>query len=1152
MTGLVVHRSHRVEDLADALVSRLGEAAPADPFRPATVMVGSRGMERWLRHRIATGLGVMAGIDFRFPGDVTGAVMSGVLGEDASGLDAWAPEPLAWSVLAAAGDLASEPAFSPVLDWLGSDAAGLSEGSGAAVGHRAWAWAREAADVLDRYAVLRPVWTLAWRRGEIPEELRDARDEPWQRLLWRRLAERLAPAEPFSVRAARVAGALRTGRARKPDLDDLHVFGVTALRPAFLELLGEVASLVRVDLYVFGPSSRFWGDLRTRASARRQARRLRDEDRDALARDLERELEAQNPLLTSLGPLSRDFQLVLEDLPSGYLETDPPAELPAAPPDTLLGWLQEDVRLLRGPAEIAGEGLRAARLLDPSDESVRVHACHGPTRQVEVLRDALLGLLADHPDLEPRDVLVMTPDVATFAPLVTAILSTEGAGAPRLPVHVADLGLRSRNPVADALLRVLEMALHRVTASGVLDLLSIEPVRRRFGLSEDDLPDLRRWTAESGARWGVDAADRARAGQPEDPQNTWLFGLERLALGAVAGDLVLPWEGVLPADLVEGAAAERLGRFLHFVRTVTAEVVDLREPRRLAGWAERLARATSALTLPADAVRWLAEEVHDALETLAEEARASGFLGLVAPDAVLARLEGHFDVPRAGDRPITGAVTVSALAPMRSVPYRVVALLGLDDGVFPRAAGGRSFDLTQERPRVGDRDPRDEDRHLFLEAVLSARSHLLVLYTGRDPRTGAVSPAAVPVAELLDVVDATCRLEDGRAPREVVAVEHPVVPWSTRAFEPRFPDPARPGALRPFSFDRRMLDAARRLAGTRDGRLDLFRGDALPAAEVAGLDLDDLCAVLRRPVRQLLRRRLGLRLDEREDDLLDREPIDLDGLEAWSLRGETLHLASQTLRTGGDPDWERIRARVTASGRLPLGAAGRLAFDRLRSTAEPALEAGAGDLRAGLRSVDVPPFELGGVRISGNVPAVTAAGEVFDLAAETPEKPRRLLAAWVRALALRASGVLPDATAVLHGTSTPRDRPPSPATLRLVPSEDAAGALADLVALSREALASPLPLVEKTSFAFAEAMAKSSGPWEDAPPETLRKARGKAEGAWSSEHERAEGDDPALQLVFRDRAPFETDGGEGVSTAFVRLAERLWRPLLESRSEAKP
>ena len=168
---------------------------------------------------------------------------------------------------------------------------------------------------------------------------------------------------------------------------------------------------------------------------------------------------------------------------------------------------------------------------------MQVHSCHGPDRQVEVLREVLVGLLADDPTLEPRDIVVMCPDIETFAPLIAAAFGLDTAETEaehpghRLRVRLADRSLRQLNPLLGLVGRLVELADSRLEAAAVLDLCGAEPVARKFGFSTEDLDRLAALVARSGVRWGLDAAHRARFGLDGFGQNTWAAGLDRLLLG---------------------------------------------------------------------------------------------------------------------------------------------------------------------------------------------------------------------------------------------------------------------------------------------------------------------------------------------------------------------------------------------------------------------------------------------------------------------------------------------------------------------------------------------------------------------------------------------------------------------------------------------
>ncbi|MBC7172363.1 MAG: exodeoxyribonuclease V subunit gamma, partial [Polyangiaceae bacterium] len=482
----------------------------------------------------------------------------------------------------------------------------------------------------------------------------------------------------------------------------------------------------------------------------------------------------------------------------------------------------------------------------------------------------------------------------------------------RIRVQVSDRSLAAENPVADALLRVLDLASGRLAATAVMDLLSLPVVHPRFGIDEAELPTLYDWAAESGMRWGVDEDDRERAGQPRSRANTFRFGLERLALGVVADAdaLVL---GALPYDDVEGSASQLLvGRFIAYCETL----FEAREALAEAGTVESFSTRTRAVlaSLTATSAPWEAEAVLDAIAAVESEASAAGFDAELTLDAYRRALEPRLGGGADGDRQIAQAVTLCALSPMRSVPFRVICLLGMDDGAFPRATTAPGFDLAAREPRVGDRDPRDEDRHLLLEALLSARKHLRIFYTGREPRSGEVRAPAVPIAELLAFIESTYAFAGEGPLRRHLVVEHPLQPFSAGEHLPRIADPRAPETLRPMGFDPRLYEAARRLSSPRIDRIGPLDAVALEDAPVDTIGIAELVDFLRCPVKHLLRRRLGVVLEEGDSGLEDREPLELAGLERWSFESELLEkaLGNEDERF----DWAHAASLARAGGAL--------------------------------------------------------------------------------------------------------------------------------------------------------------------------------------------------------------------------------------------
>ncbi len=1052
--GLFVHRSNRVEHLAVDLAAQIRHSSPADPMVPVRVVVGSRGMARWLRHALAERLGICANVRFDFPSSVLGELLDVALGaRTGTTRGFWAPEVLAFAILRVLPSL-DGAAVAPLRTYLGASAEPPWD-------RRAFALARSMADVFDRYLLYRPDFVRAFEAGAPPTELAGDHDAELEAVLFRAVAA--VAGEPHFV--ARAIELDRRLVPERPLPERLHLFGLSALPPAHVRVLASLARTVDVDLYLLCPSDRYWGDLRT---ARELHAELRSDRREAIADALASMAERQSPRLTALGRASRDFQLVLESLPGGYgdaeLFADPRAMAAAAErAPSLLESIQSDVLTLVSRADLAEDPARAAeRVIAPGDDSLRVHACAGPARQAEALRDAVLALLDDHPDLEPRDVLVMTPDVEAYAPLVTAAFDADaGGGHPRLRVQVSDRSLAAANPVLEALLVLLDLAASRVTAPLAMDLLALPVVHARFDIEPAELAEARAWVQGSGIRWGVDAEDREAAGQPREHATSFRFGLERIALGAFADDDALVF-GALPLAGIDTAEGVRLaGRLLAFFDALFEHREALRAPGSVADFAARARRALAALTRVEGGATRASEEAHQAIASVEREAEIAGFDAPLTLDGFRRALEGRL-AHGSGDRPIASAITLCALTPMRSVPFPVVCLLGMDDGAFPRPATAPGFDLAARDPRVGDRDPRDEDRHLVLEAILSARRHLHVFYTARDPRSGEARAPAAPVAELLAFVESTYSAAGGAHARDAIVIAHPLQPFSAKEFVARIPDPNAPERLRPAAFDATALEAARALAGPRVPARGAFDGSLLAPLDEPRLALDALVDFLRLPVRHLLRRRLGIVLAEDEGTLEAREATSLDGLDKWTFERDLLARAVRAAgeRLGGPVDWDAIAAEARAGGRLPPGTPGELVLARLLDAARAIVRAAAARLDAPRRE-RIVELALDGRTLEARLHTV---GErvVVLLGHDAPTKPRRLLEAWLALLALQAGTDAPCVVRVLgvaKGGEVVETELSVPATGE-APRERARALLRDLLALRDEGLARPLLLFE--------------------------------------------------------------------------------------------
>ncbi|HWH12848.1 MAG TPA: exodeoxyribonuclease V subunit gamma [Solirubrobacteraceae bacterium] len=1144
---LHVHRSERADGLVDALGVLLADPL-ADPLAPEVVAVPTRGMERWLTQRLSTSLGaspgrrdgVCANIDFPFPRRLAGEAVATASGIDPAA-DPWLPERALWPLLEVIDACLSEPWLQTLAAYLGGPNDPATDAAGDPVRRaRRLRSASQIAGLYDRYAVHRPEMLRAWLAGAETDGAgrRLPGDAVWQAELWRALRRRIGqpgPAERVDAACARIrADPAVVGLPRRVSL-----FGLTRLPAGLLGVLRALAGARDVHLFLLHPSPALWS---TVAGARESSSDAANVVRTKVVRrdqgptaDL-----PTNRLLASWAQDAREMQLVLDD--AGPDRTGPATVDHHHPVDhatsSLLALIGADVRADRRPPGAPLPGRDDARpVLHPADRSLQIHSCHGRARQVEVLRDAILHELAENPRLEPRDVIVMCPDIETFAPLIQATfgagetpaddtddpLPADGRPAD-LRVRLADRALLQTNQILSLVSQLMALVGARVTASEVLDLADREPVRRRFALDDDDLSRIHDWVSASGIRWGLDAAHRAPFKLDALPTGTWRAGLDRVLTGvAMTEDGQRLFAGVLPLDDVGSGSIDLAGRLAELVDRLETALDRLGRTQTISAWAAAIAHAADLLSVPAPAESWQRSELQRLLDDVVGEATVAGLanptpLAPLEVRALLAdRLKGR--PTRANFR--TGHLTICTLVPMRSVPHRVVCLLGLDDGMFPRQSPRDGDDLMLEHPHVGDRDPRSEDRQMLLDAVLAATDRLIITYTGNDERTNTPRPPAVPVGELLDLVDETARTAAGAA-RDQVLVRHPLQPFDPRNF--------CSGALvrdRTWSFDPVTLEGARALELPR-AEPGPFLAHPLPRAPAAGVELENVVRFAQHPVRAFLRQRLGISVADYSEELVDAMATELDGLGRWAVGQRLL----DALLAGVDPRTASL-AEI-ARGTLPPGALGvpviKQAFpiaERLAARARALVDGAAPPA-----SIDVRVGLSDGRLLTGTVSGVYDDLLLTQTFSRLAAKHR--LAAWVRLLALTAA----DPDRPFAAASVGRGAHGAPAAIARIAAlaDDAAGrreaALAELesvVELYDRGMSEPLTLYCQTSAAYAEAVAIDRNP--------ITAARKAWTSEWNFDHEDRELEH---QLVLGGVRPFD----ELPAAELGRNAGQLWGGLL--------
>ncbi|MGI9017525.1 MAG: exodeoxyribonuclease V subunit gamma [Euzebya sp.] len=1114
---LSIVRAGRGDDLAGALAGRL-RTPLADPLAAEQIVVNSRGMERWLSQCLsrhlgqsgdATGDGICANMAFPFPGEIIGRTIRAAGGPNPSH-SVWSPERLVWPLLAQVQSGLGRWA-APLLDRIGDNP------------DQRFSILRGVADLLDRYSVHRPDLVLRWLDGQDVDAAGRPLDAAarWQPELLRLL--RVTTAQPT---LAESVVATVSNVKPPPDLPGrISVFGFTALPSSHLAILVALATVIDVDLYLLHPSPGLWGRWADFTG------QLDDRGLPVLPARAELDLvPPHNRLLRSWGRDSREMQLVVATV-AGATATESVGTAASSPPRTLLEHLQAGIR-----ADADGE---PDVVTGQDDRSIQIHSCHGRTRQVQVLRDEILRLLQHDPTLEPRDIVVMCPDVETYAPLIKAHLAVpeqDPDGRPDLRVRLADRSLRQSNPLLKVIDDLLGLAAGRVSATRLLDLAGSEPVRRRFGFSDDDLEQLEEWITNSGMRWGLDVADRRRDGVSA-VAGSIEFGLSRLLLGvAMADEDDRTLNGVTPLDEVEGGDVALAGRLAELVARLGSTLVALRTPMPVSEWMATLARACGQLLREPAKDPWQRTQALEVLEEVAQTAAVSGDeidLELSEIRALLDdRLKGQ--PSRANHR--TGDLTVCTLVPMRSVPHRVICLLGMDDEVFPRRSHAATDDLIARHPRVGDRDTRTEDRQLLLDAIMAAEDAVVVTYSGIDERSGQKRSPCVPIAELIRVIDRLAA--SGSA---TFTTSHPLHPHDPAAFTP-----ARPG------FDPQAFAAAK--ASLTPGRTWPMSGAVQGLGVPAVVDVDRLVACLQNPAHYFYRHTVGAYVPGDPEEPDQQVPLTVGGLAQWKL-GEDL-LADGRVN---DPD---LLEQVIAAGR----GRGALPADPWGQTQIQNVTASAADVVALLQRLDLGVQSGGGQEIDVDVAGRRMSGEVGGVHGDrhvevtfSKIKGKHIVAAWVRLLALTLHDpTRPWEAFVVGRHEKKKARVYPPHAVHFPPlGADAAGRqriaqtlLADLLDLHDDVLRQPLAAPANTAAVYAiQRVVLRHGPAE---------ADDLAAERWDHNDFGFgfDADLPAHLLLFGDSVPYEVLrrqparpqdtrlGHDPEPHQFGGLAMRVWAPLL--------
>jgi len=937
LRGLIVYRASRLEALLPPLLALLDAAPPARVLAPHEIIAAHPGMQKWLSRELALARGtrgIAANLRIELPSTWLDRLALALLGEEAVALRPYRRDVLRWRIHEVIGTLGD------------ARVAAYFDADGGSRAQRRFQLADRLARIYTRYLVYRPDWLRDWAAG------RGAHSDHLLATLWKTLHRQIGLPHRGEM-LARLIASLDAGADQTLGDDPLHVFGLAHLAPSELDVLRAVARRRPVVLYVPDPCREFWGGLR---AEREHLRDLVRRSPDA-AETESAFLDQGHPLLASWGRMGQHFLLALDDAQARIDERHWQDVRDTAQLDSRLHRMQESLRQL-DPALIGETGDAA---VDRADRSLRVHACHTRLRELEVLRDVLLRERKEDAKLKPSDIVVMMPDIGAYLPLLPTVFGEAGKHAGPLPYHCFDVAIARAHPLFAAFRQLLDLPQSRVTAPEVVDLLAAPQIARRLGLGSGDVDVLTRWLQNSRAAWALDAAFRTRFDVPAIAEHTFGWAMDRMLAGYVVGPggdttsaIELADGGrIVPLEGVHGPEAALLGALDTLLVELNAWCAAAATPRAASAWATWFEQRVEALFAvdPADReAREARAFVLRFVRTIADEPAASDLDPQLDFSVVREVLLARLDAVPEQQRFLLGGVTFCGMVPQRAIPFEVVAVLGLNDGEFPRGGSDGGLDLMTTQRRLGDRDARSDDRYLFLETLMSARRVLHLSYIGEGVRDGKPRNPAAPLAELMEALDAAAGAgdddtpldaddRDGERERRPWFVRHPLQPFDPRyfdrgdgalfsfnaAFATMRGDPRNPAAPAPF------LARAAARADSNPAGSDLAdsKSDRTDLAPPGAIELREVIAYFKDPARQVLAGTLNLRLDAVDESRLrDSEALEprVEAIDQVAKRLFTDAVARAGLQLPeSPPDWLRL------TGVLPPGRAGMDAWnDELR------------------------------------------------------------------------------------------------------------------------------------------------------------------------------------------------------------------------------
>ncbi|MDP8051189.1 exodeoxyribonuclease V subunit gamma [Pasteurella atlantica] len=856
-----VYYANQLKTHKELLLKLLKVQPNNDPFQAEIILVQSAGMAQWLQMEIARQEGIAANFEFPFPTSFLWQQYRTLL-PTLPKENIFAQKLTVWQLIQIIPDLLHYEAFNSLRLYLGE----MPEQQ------KYYQLARAIAELFDQYLVYRPHWLIHWENnqnelvlkeiyqqsGHLTESIKAhiETEVQWQSMLWNALVEKLKKESNTEIfNTSHRAYFQQHFFDKLENLNQLEqqklpkrvfIFGISSLPPSQLVTLKKLSEFCDIHLFFLNPSQHYWGN----SLEQKMIDKITLYNEKTTQESDDYSLTA-NPLLTTWGKQGRDFFNTLLDFQdneiSAYIE-------PLQHKQHLLAQIQQSILELSNEFEFN---------IDENDHSLQIHSCHSPLREVEVLHDQLLYLFEQDPTLCPKDILVMSPNIDLYAPYIRAVFERKDPCA--IPYSVSDQRIQEIDPIINSFLNLLSMRETKFSAEQILDLLDITAIQKKHHFVPSQIEQLRNWITQVGIRAGL---------KLENPQwknyNSWENGLNRLLLGCALKEENGIWEETIAFNESYGLNAELSGHLNAFICKIMDWVDFIHQSHSIQQWKIKLLQLIDNFYLEDETNAYSLLQLHNAIDEIVKNITEGQFDHKINDEIIINLLNEQLENNKSHLNFLAGRVNFATLLPMRAIPFKVVCLLGMNEKDFPRQYNINSFDLMQYAPQKGDRAKRDDDRYLFLEALLSAQDIFYISYVGQSLTKNQTELPSVLVSQLCDYLP-----KNG----EKSFFEENVIQHSMTAFSPTNFIPNSPYQ----SYATTWLETLNSHQSTGD-----FLTKLEHYSEIDTIEIEDLIRFIQHPIKFFFNNHLGIYFSQKEKPLEDSEPFSLSPLEKYQFLDQLL------------------------------------------------------------------------------------------------------------------------------------------------------------------------------------------------------------------------------------------------------------------------